>query len=85
MPGMDGFQFYQRIKDIQYDVKACFMTAAIDSSKEFITKRLSGDNRRVCVARKPIAVKELLLLLGDTNEKMDAYKKSSDRRQATKS
>lgn len=63
MPDMDGFEFYGRIKDIQHDVKACLMTAGMDSSEEFITKRLPGNNKRVCVARKPIRIEELVLLL----------------------
>jgi DNA-binding response OmpR family regulator len=63
MPDMDGFEFYCRIKDIQHDVKACFMTAALDSNEEFITKHLPGNNKRVCVARKPIRIQELVLLL----------------------
>ena len=63
MPDMDGFRFYGRIKDIQYDVKVCFMTAALDSDEEFITKHLPGNNKRVCVAKKPIRIQELVLLL----------------------
>jgi DNA-binding response OmpR family regulator len=72
MPDMDGLQFYQHIKDIQYDVKACFMTAA-NSNKEFVTKRLPGNNKKVCVAGKPIRIEELMLLIGD---KLDVYEKS---------
>ena len=72
MPDMDGFEFYGRIKDIQHDVKACFMTAALDLNEEFITKHFPGDDKRVCVARKPIRIQELVLLL---NAEMDsAYK-----------
>ena len=48
------------------------MTAALDSNEEFITKRLPGNDKRVCVARKPIRIQELVLLL---NAEMDsAYK-----------
>lgn len=63
MPDIDGFELYCRIKDIQHDVKACLMTAGMDSSKEFITKHLPDNNKRVCVARKPVRIEELVLLL----------------------
>jgi two-component SAPR family response regulator len=69
MPEINGFEFYGHIKDIQHDVKACFMTAGMDSSEEFITKHLLGNNKRVCVARKPIRIEELVLLL---NSEMDS-------------
>lgn len=83
MPDMNGLQFYQHVRGIQYDVKACFMTAAMDSTNEFITKRLPGDSsKRVCIAKKPIAIEELLLLLSDTDKKINAYKKDSHRGQA---
>ena len=73
MPDMDGFEFYRRIKDIQHDVKACFMTAALDSNEEFITKHLPGNDKRICVARKPIRIQELVLLL---NAEMDSVYKN---------
>ncbi len=63
MPVMDGLEFYRNIKEIQHDVKVVFMTAASDSNEEFVTKRLPGDNKRVCVAIKPIRIEELVLLL----------------------
>ena len=48
------------------------MTAVLDSNEEFITKHLPGNNKRVCVARKPIRIQELVVLL---NAEMDsAYK-----------
>ena len=58
MPEMDGLEFYDRIKDMQHDVKACFMIAGSNSGEDFITKRLPGNNKRVCVARKPIRLQE---------------------------
>ena len=48
---MDGFEFYGHIKDIQHDVKTCFMTAGMDSSEEFITKHLPGNNKCPPVAQ----------------------------------
>ena len=63
MPEMDGLEFYDRIKDMQHDVKACFMIAGSNSGEDFITKRLPGNNKRVCVAIKPIRLQELILLL----------------------
>jgi hypothetical protein len=40
MPEMDGFEFYGHIKDIQHNVKVCFITEGMDSGEEFITKHI---------------------------------------------
>src|SRR5919202_1964604 len=35
MPTMDGFELYQKIKEIDYKVQVCFITAYVDSLNDF--------------------------------------------------
>lgn len=61
MPQMDGFTLFEHMHALDPDIKVCFMTAG-DDDKE----RLKGPFQkgpRVCVAKKPIHVHDLVLLL----------------------
>lgn len=61
MPVMDGFSLFDRMRVLDPDLKVCFMTARDDNDEVF--KRHFPDNRRVSVARKPVRVRDLVLLL----------------------
>ena len=41
MPTMNGFVFYQRIRELDTGVKACFLTASETSQQEFETRDIS--------------------------------------------
>jgi two-component SAPR family response regulator len=54
MPGMNGFQLYQKIRDIDNKVKVCFLTAFDEFPGEFKTS-----------FKKPITVRDLVKRLAD--------------------
>lgn len=61
MPVMDGFALFDHMRVLDPDLKVCFMTARSDNDEVF--RRHLQDNRRVSVARKPVRVHDLVLLL----------------------
>jgi CheY-like chemotaxis protein len=59
MPHMNGFELYQKIKDMDNKVKVCFITAYEESLIEF--KGLFSSLQEVdCLIRKPIEVHKLV-------------------------
>jgi CheY-like chemotaxis protein len=59
MPHMNGFELYQKIKDMDNKVKVCFITAYEESLSEF--KGLFSSLEEVdCLIRKPIEVQKLV-------------------------
>lgn len=59
MPHMNGFELYQKIKDIDNKVKVCFITAYEESLSEF--KGLFSSLEEVdCLIRKPIEIQKLV-------------------------
>ena len=53
MPGMNGFELYQKIKCIDDKAQVCFITARVDAIDEF--RRLFPDLQDIdCFVRKPI-------------------------------
>jgi CheY-like chemotaxis protein len=59
MPHMNGFELYQKIKDMDNKVKVCFITAYEESLIEF--KGLFSSLQEVdCLIRKPIEVQKLV-------------------------
>jgi CheY-like chemotaxis protein len=60
MPVMDGFTLWDHMRAMDPELKVCFMTAR--SEDELLKIRLQ-DRPRVCVAKKPIHVRDLVLLL----------------------
>ena len=64
MPGMNGFQLYQKIRDIDDKVKVCFLTAFEEARGEF--KRSFPFLEEVkCYLKKPITVQDLVKRLVD--------------------
>jgi YesN/AraC family two-component response regulator len=64
MPGMNGFQLYQKIRDIDSKVKICFLTAFEDYRVEFSTSFPFLDEVK-CYLKKPITVQDLIKRLVD--------------------
>ncbi|HJU95637.1 MAG TPA: response regulator, partial [Nitrososphaera sp.] len=59
MPEMDGFQLYKKIRDIDNQVKVCFLTAFDQSRGEFRTLFPFLEEVK-CYLKKPITVRDLV-------------------------
>jgi len=73
MPTMNGFVFYQRIRDLDTGVKACFLTASETSQQEFEKGIYPIVVKEELLIRKPIQNQDLLervkkILLNSTDE-----------------
>jgi len=64
MPGMNGFELYQKIRELDDKVKVCFLTAFEDYRREFKTSFISL-NEVKCYLKKPITVHDLIKRLLD--------------------
>ncbi|HJR47998.1 MAG TPA: response regulator [Nitrososphaeraceae archaeon] len=64
MPGMDGFQLYRNIRDIDNKVKVCFLTAFDESRRELRTSFPFLEEVK-CYLKKPITVRDLVKRLAD--------------------
>jgi DNA-binding response OmpR family regulator len=64
MPGMDGFQLYKKIRDLDEKVKVCFLTAFDESRREFRSSFPFLDEVK-CYLKKPITVRDLVRRLAD--------------------
>lgn len=64
MPGMNGFQLYQKIRDIDNKVKVCFLTAFDEFPGEFKTSFPFLEVVK-CYLKKPITVRDLVKRLAD--------------------
>ena len=64
MPGLNGFQLYRRIRDIDNKVKVCFLTAFDESRREFRTSFPFLEEVK-CYLKKPITVRDLVKRLAD--------------------
>lgn len=64
MPGMSGFELYQRINEIDSNVKVCFLTAFEEYWPDFKKNFPSLDDIK-CYLRKPITVADLISRLLD--------------------
>jgi two-component system, OmpR family, response regulator ChvI len=59
MPKMNGFELYQKIKEIDDKVKVCFMTAFDVYHEEFKKEFPTSDEVKYFI-RKPIAIADLV-------------------------
>jgi CheY-like chemotaxis protein len=64
MPGMNGFQLYERIRDLDDKVKVCFLTAFEESRREFRNSFPFLEEVN-CYLKKPITVQDLIKRLAD--------------------
>ena len=64
MPGMNGFQLYKRIRDLDDRVKVCFLTAFEESRGEFRNSFPFLEEVN-CYLKKPITVQDLIKRLAD--------------------
>lgn len=64
MPGMNGFELYQKIKDMDDKVKVCFLTAFEEYRSDFRQSFPALDEVK-CYLKKPITVLELISRLMD--------------------
>jgi DNA-binding response OmpR family regulator len=64
MPGMNGFQLYRNIRDVDNKVKVCFLTAFDESRAEFRTSFPFLEEVK-CYLKKPITVRDLVKRLAD--------------------
>jgi DNA-binding response OmpR family regulator len=64
MPGMNGFELYHKIRDIDEKVKVCFLTAFEEARGEFKNSFPYLEEVK-CYLKKPIAVQDLIKRLLD--------------------
>lgn len=64
MPGMNGFQLYRKIRDVDNKVKVCFLTAFDESRGELRTSFPFLEEVK-CYLKKPITVRDLVRRLVD--------------------
>ena len=64
MPGMNGFQLYNKIRDIDDKVKVCFLTAFEEARGEFESSFPFLEEVK-CYLKKPITVQDLVKRLVD--------------------
>jgi DNA-binding response OmpR family regulator len=64
MPGMNGFELYQKIRKLDEKVKVCFLTAFEDYRKELNTS-FTFLSEVKCYLKKPITVHDLIKHLID--------------------
>jgi DNA-binding response OmpR family regulator len=59
MPGMNGFELYQKIRDMDEKVKVCFLTAFDEYRQEFHATFPALDEVN-CYLKKPITIVDLI-------------------------
>ena len=64
MPGMNGFQLYKKIRDLDDKVKVCFLTAFEESRREFRSSFPFLEEVK-CYLKKPITIQDLIKRLAD--------------------
>ena len=64
MPGMNGFQLYNKIRDLDNKVKACFLTA-FEESRGVFRNSFPLLEEVNCYLKKPITVQDLIKRLAD--------------------
>lgn len=59
MPGMNGFELYQKMRDMDKKVKVCFLTAFDEYRQEFHASFPALDEVN-CYLKKPITIEDLI-------------------------
>ena len=65
MPGMPGFEFVRKVREIEPDVKILLMSAFEISDLEF-SRALPSDTKIDGFVQKPVSPKELVRVIEDT-------------------
>jgi two-component system, OmpR family, response regulator ChvI len=60
MPKMNGFELYDKMRELDSKVKICFLTAASEISYEDVIKEALPGLETNCFIRKPIANEDLI-------------------------
>jgi CheY-like chemotaxis protein len=60
LPKMDGFELYDKMKEIDNKVKVCFMTAYEINYKALRAIFPSSDLEEVCFIRKPVNIEDFI-------------------------
>ena len=68
MPDIDGFELYERLKKIDPDIKACFLTASEMYHEEFRKAEYSALDKNLFL-QKPISTDDLIT---EINKKMNS-------------
>jgi DNA-binding response OmpR family regulator len=68
MPNMDGFELYERLKTIDHDMKACFLTASEMYHEEFRKVEHCTLNKDPFL-QKPIPIDDLMM---EINKRIDS-------------
>jgi two-component SAPR family response regulator len=72
MPKMNGFELYNKLHQIDENVKICFITAYEIYYDEF--KRMFPKVKVECFIRKPVSINNLALLIKDELQQKDDSK-----------
>jgi DNA-binding response OmpR family regulator len=64
MPGMNGFQLYEKIRALDDNVRVCFLTAFEESRREFRNSFPFLEEVN-CYLKKPITLQDLIKRLAD--------------------
>jgi DNA-binding response OmpR family regulator len=67
LPGMDGFDLYRELKELDYEVKICFQTATEKCYKEFKAMEYYDLSQDLFI-EKPISIKDLV---AEINKRID--------------
>ena len=59
MPGLNGFELYRKIRDVDSKVKVCFLTA-FDEYRADFTKTFPFLDEVKCFLKKPITIQDLV-------------------------
>jgi DNA-binding response OmpR family regulator len=67
LPGMDGFDLYRELKELDYEVKICFLTATEKYYKRFRVMEYHDLSQDLFI-EKPISIKDLV---AEINKRID--------------
>ena len=59
MPKMDGFDLYNKLKDMDHDIKICFLTASNETRREELLKQKHCEIERESLWEKPLPINEI--------------------------
>jgi DNA-binding response OmpR family regulator len=60
MPKMDGFELYNQLKQIDHDIKVCFLTASTETYREELRKEKYCELSKDLFLEMPLPIKEII-------------------------